>query len=129
MKNLEQIRAMNAMAYANEDGNKRGAQGGEVVKKLPALVMSNGLLAAGAFAYAKGEGEGWYVCFDYMARHLANRDVGVVPPEINNLSKLLDYLSKEANSETLKLATDEALAWLTYAKRFVKKPTATENEE
>ena len=48
MKNREQIRAANALAYANAGVNTRGAQGGEVVKKLPALIMSNGLLAAGA---------------------------------------------------------------------------------
>ena len=60
MKNLEQIRAANAWAYARAGVNTKGSQGGEVVKKLPALIMSNGLLAAAAFAYAKGHGEGWY---------------------------------------------------------------------
>ncbi len=121
MKNLEQIRAANALAYAEADAKKGGSQGGEVVKKLPALIMSNGLLAAGAFAYAKGEGEGWYVCFDYLAAHLANQQVGVIPREKGNLKSLLDHLAKEADSATLKQATDEALAWLCYAKRFVKK--------
>jgi len=121
MKNLEQIRAANAMKYAEAGVNTRGSQGGEVVKKLPALIMSNGLLAAGAFAFAKGEGEGWYVCFDYMAQHLAHRDVGVIPQDKTNLMKLMDYLTKQADSQTLKLATEEALSWLAYAKRFVKK--------
>jgi len=122
VKNLEQIRAGNAMAYAEADVNTRGSQGGEVVKKLPALIMANGLLAAGAFAYAKGEGEGWYVCFNYIAQHLAHRDVGVVPQDKTDLKKLMNYLTNDADSQTLKLATDEALAWLSYAKRFVKKP-------
>lgn len=121
MKNLEQIRAANALAYAKAGVNTRGAQGGEVVKKLPALIMSNGLLAAGAFAYAKGPGDGWYVCFDYLAKHLSHKDVGVVPQDKSDLKNLMDYLAKEADSATLKQATDEALAWLCYAKRFVKK--------
>lgn len=121
MKNLEQIRAFNALAYANAGVNTRGAQGGEVVKKLPALIMSNGLLAAGAFAYAKGEGEGWYSCFDHLAAHLAHEEVAVVPADRKDLKTLLDYLTKTADSSTLKQATDEALAWLCYAKRFVKK--------
>lgn len=121
MKNLEQIRAANALAYANAQVNTRGAKGGEVVKKLPALIMSNGLLAAGAFAFAKGEGEGWYVCFNHMATHLAHKDVGVVPADRSKLKTLLDYLTKDADSVTLKQATDEALAWLCYARRFVKK--------
>src|ERR1043165_1892699 len=103
MKNLEQIRAMNAMAYANADVNTRAAQGGEVVKKLPALIMSNGLLAAGAFAYAKGEG--WYLCFDYMASHLAPSEVAVVPVGKNDLKGLMRHLSEEADSLTLKEAT------------------------
>jgi len=121
MKNLEQIRAANALVYAEAGVNTRGAQGGEVVKKLPALIMSNGLLAAGAFAYAKGEGEGWYMCFDHLAAHLAHPEVGVVPQQKKNLKILLEHLAKEADSSTLKQATDEALAWLCYAKRFVKK--------
>ncbi|MGO9245594.1 MAG: type III-B CRISPR module-associated protein Cmr5 [Verrucomicrobiia bacterium] len=129
MKNLEQIRATNAMAYASAGVNTRGAQGGEVVKKLPALIMSNGLLAAGAFAYAKGEGEGWYVCFDYMARHLAHSEVSVVPGGRNDLKGLMKHLSEEADSLTLKQATEEALAWLAYAKRFVKKGAGEEAEE
>ncbi len=53
MKNLEQIRAANALAYAKAGLGTRGQQGGNVLKKLPALVMGNGLLAAGAFAYAQ----------------------------------------------------------------------------
>ena len=122
MKNLEQIRAANALAYAGTDKNKRGAKGGEVVKKLPALIMSNGLLAAGAFAFAKGDGEGWYVCFDYLAAHLAHDEIAVVPTARNNLRALLEYLSQEADSLVLQEATSEALAWLCYARRFVKKP-------
>jgi CRISPR/Cas system CMR-associated protein Cmr5 small subunit len=128
MKNLEQVRAASALAYANAGMNTRGAQGGEVVKKLPALIMSNGLLAAGAFAYAKGEGEGWYVCFDHLARHLAHPDVGVLPQTKNNLANLMDHLAKEADSAVLKQATEEALAWLCYAKRFVKKPEGGDND-
>jgi CRISPR/Cas system CMR-associated protein Cmr5 small subunit len=120
MKNLEQIRAANALAYANAGVRTRGSEGGEVVKKLPALIMSNGLLAAGAFAYAKGEGEGWYLCFDHLARHLAHPEIAVVE-KTANLSDLLNYLSNTADSATLKHATDEALAWLCFARRFVKK--------
>lgn len=121
MKNLEQIRAANALSYADAGVNTRGSKGGEVVKKLPALIMSNGLLAAGAFAYAKGEGEGWYVCFDHLAAHLAHKEVAVTPGDKRNLKALLDYLTKDADSDILRQATDEALAWLSYARRFVKK--------
>lgn len=121
MKNLEQIRAANALLYASSGEKTRGAKGGEVVKKLPALIMSNGLLASGAFAYSKGEGDGWYVCFDHLAAHLAHREIAVVPTDKRTLKTIMDHLSKDSDSATLKQATDEALAWLCYARRFVKK--------
>lgn len=122
MKNLEQIRAANALAYANAGQNTRGREGGNVLKKLPALVMSNGLLAAGAFAYAQPENSGWKSCFNYIAKHLAHKDISIVPAEITDLDKLMKYLSSEADSRTLKQATEEALAWLSYARRFEKSP-------
>jgi CRISPR/Cas system CMR-associated protein Cmr5 small subunit len=121
MKNLEQIRAANALAYAKAGVKTRGSEEGEVVKKLPALIMANGLLAAGAFAFAKGEDEGWYVCFDHLAKHLADPQIDIVPLESSNLQTLLDHLSNKADSATLMLATEEALAWLGYARRFVRK--------
>lgn len=129
MRNLEQIRAANALAYAQAGVKTRGAQGGEVVKKLPALIMCNGLLAAAAFAYAKGPDEGWYVCFDYLAKHLGDELVGVAPRQSDGLKELLTFLtSKDATSETLKIATEESLAWLAYARRFVRKGSEEETE-
>ena len=121
MKNLEQIRAANALSYAKKASNTRGTQGGEVVKKLPALIMTNGLLAAGAFAYAKGEQDDWYVCFDHLAAHLAHGETGVVPKDRGTLVGLLDHLTKDADSGVLQRSTAEALAWLAFAKRFVRK--------
>jgi CRISPR/Cas system CMR-associated protein Cmr5 small subunit len=124
MKNLEQIRAANALSYASKATNTRGTQGGEVVKKLPALIMTNGLLAAGAFAFAKGEEDGWYVCFNHLAAHLADRETGVLPPGCGTLVKLLEHLTKEADSGVLQRSTAESLAWLAFAKRFVRKGRA-----
>jgi CRISPR/Cas system CMR-associated protein Cmr5 small subunit len=129
MRNLEQIRAANALAYAEAGVKTHGAQGGEVVKKLPALIMSNGLLAAAAFAYAKGPDEGWYVCFDYLAKHLGDELVGAAPRHTPGLKELLAFLtSRDATSETLKIATEESLAWLAYARRFVRKGPEEETE-
>lgn len=128
MKNLDQIRAASALAYAASTTPKGGADDGEVVKKIPGLIMGNGLLAAGAFAYSKGEGGGWYACFDALARHLADPQVQAVPPTAAGLKPLLECLSKEADSATLQVATGEALAWLGFARRFVKKPKAKGGE-
>ena len=117
MKNLEQIRAANALAYAKAGQNTRGKQGGNVLKKLPALVMGNGLLAAGAFAYAQRSDIGWRTCFDHIAKHLAHSEIGIAPGQ-DDLDKLMVFLADKADSQVLKLATDEALAWLSYARRF-----------
>jgi CRISPR/Cas system CMR-associated protein Cmr5 small subunit len=121
MKNLEQIRASNALAYTKAGLGTRGQQGGNVLKKLPALVMGNGLLAAGAFAYAQRNDSGWRTCFDHIAKHLAHPDIAIAPGH-DNLDKLMDFLSSQADSQVLKLATEEALAWLSYARRFEQSP-------
>jgi CRISPR/Cas system CMR-associated protein Cmr5 small subunit len=121
MKNLEQIRAANALAYANAGLSTRGQQGGNVLNKLPALVMSNGLLAAGAFAYAQKTDSGWRTCFDHIAKHLSHPDIAITPGR-DNLDKLMDFLSAKSDSQVLKLATEETLAWLSYARRFEQAP-------
>lgn len=122
MKNLEQIRAANAFRYANSGAGTRGAQGGNVLKKLPALIMGNGLLAAGAFAYAQDQRTGWRDCFDHIAKHLSDAAIGVIPQQYTDVDGLMDYLSQDADSQVLKIATEEALAWLAYARRFEKSP-------
>jgi len=168
MKNLEQIRAANALAYADSDAKKTNSDGGNVVKKLPALIMANGLLAAAAFAYQKQEDEihrqrkaftkrsggspspqeearfednGFYTCFDFLVRHLRDEQIALLPktytPEVANSAKLqqLDLLlgfltSSEADSEILKLMTEESLAWLAYARRFIRKePEGGDNND
>jgi len=128
MKNLEQIRAASALAYANAGLGTRGQQGGNVLKKLPALVMGNGLLAAGAFAYSQRGDTGWRTCFDHIAKHLANPDIGIAPGE-DSLSKLMNFLSSTADSQVLKLATEETLAWLSYARRFEQNPENGGNDD
>lgn len=117
MKNLEQIRAANALAYATGPLGTRGRAGGNVLKKLPALVMGNGLMAAGAFAYAQKPETGWRTCFDHIAKHLAHPDVAIAPG-CSDTDTLMAFLSAKADSQVLKLATEESLAWLSYARRF-----------
>ena len=123
MKNLEQIRAANALRCQREnedreDGDKiEGKQKGEVIKKIPTMILNHGLLATMADAV---ENKGKTIAFDHIARHLADPEIGIVPTDIKNHSKLLEYLtSKDANSELLKQATSETMAWLGYARRFV----------
>jgi CRISPR/Cas system CMR-associated protein Cmr5 small subunit len=126
MQNLEQIRARNALAFAQKDGEKiRGPQGGEVIKKLPPHILNHGLLATAAYSFT--EKVGWQLTFDAIARHLADKDVAIVPENVTDRAKLMEFLThKNTTSETLKLATNETMAWLQYARRFVAKGDKSE---
>jgi len=119
MQNLEQIRARNAYHFSKQ-GGIANVQGGEVIKKVPPLIQNHGLLATAAYSF--GEKEGWQKVFDAIARHLADPDIAVLPAKVKDRESLMEFLTgKQATSETLKLATNETMAWLTYARRFVTK--------
>jgi len=123
MQNLEQIRARNVLAFANS-GAVSGDKGGEVIKKIPPLILNHGLLATAAYSFT--EKEGWQKVFDAIAVHLADKDIAIVPKAVTNRQTLMDFLTQsETTSETLKLATAETMAWLNYARRFVKKEDKT----
>jgi CRISPR/Cas system CMR-associated protein Cmr5 small subunit len=121
MQNLEQVRARNVISFANS-GTISGEKGGEVIKKIPPLVMNYGLLATAAYSFEDKKGD-WQKVFDAIALHLTDPQINIVPAEkVKDRATLLDFLtSKETTSETLKLATAETMAWLQYARRFVKK--------
>ena len=55
MKNLDQIRALNALK-ATEKYTPQGENGGNVIKQVPAMIQQNGLLGAMAFAFDGKEG-------------------------------------------------------------------------
>ncbi len=116
MQNLDQIRARNALSLGPVSGDK----GGEVIKKVAPLILNHGLLATTAYSFT--EKEGWQKVFDAIARHLADPGINVTGPDCTDRVKLMTFLTDKATtSETLKLATAETMAWLTYASRFVKK--------
>lgn len=124
-QNLEQLRAKHALGFAQKvaDGKVKatGQQGGDAMKKIPPMIMANGLLAAIAFAIEqKKDGSarpGHQAIFDAIAEHLASGEIAITPG-VSTAKQLLDKLAKE-DSHTLKLATSEALAWLGYARRFL----------
>lgn len=122
MKNLAQIRARNALR-TSQDGNKalRGKEGGELIKKIPPIIMNHGFLAAAAYA-CDDKNRGWRDAFDAIAEHLADPEIGCIPPEAKTLEAMLSFLcSDQANSETLKRVTAESMEWLNFARRFIKK--------
>ena len=118
MKNREQIRARNALKASLVTIS--GKEGGDAIRKVPALVMNHGLLAVGAFAF--DDREGLEKVFDFIAQHLADPDIALLPAKYDkNANGLLKYLTEDADAAKLKLITAEALAWLNYARRFMKK--------
>lgn len=129
MQSLEQIRARNALKFANNHGNQVvGSQGGEVIKKLPSHILNHGLLATAAYSF--GEKQGWQITFDAIARHLADQDIAIVPSDkVKDRATLMDFLTANTTtSAVLKLATAETMAWLQYARRFVKKSDNNPND-
>lgn len=125
MQNLEQIRARNVLAFAKA-GYISGDKGGEVIKKIPPLILNHGLLATAAYSFT--EREGWQLTFDAIARHLADPDVAVLPTNVTDRQSMMDELTKKTTtSDVLKNSTAETMAWLQYARRFVKKEERNNN--
>lgn len=121
MKNLEQIRAANALPYSTE--LFLGKNSGDIVKKIPTMIRENGLIGALAFAI-ENSGSGYEKTFIAIIKHLSD-------PQINksNAGKLKDNLILNAflcevvkvSSPELISITAESLAYLNYLRRFAKK--------
>lgn len=123
MKNLAQVRALSALQLANNNqGGIVGANGGEAIKKVPPMIAANGLLAALAFSLEeKKQGlqrPGYAAIFDAIAAHLQSSEISITK-DTANARALLKHLV-DSDSQTLKLATAEAMEWLGYARRFVR---------
>lgn len=119
MQNLNQIRARHVLQFAQFKGPK-GKNGGEVIKKIPPVIMNNGLLSALAYSMDRNN-DAWRMVFDGIAAHLASDEVAKVPPECSNAEALLDHLvGPDASSVLLRDVTAEAGAWLDFARRLVK---------
>lgn len=115
MKTLAQIRAANALrCHGRQFG---GEQGGEVIKKLPARIRNDGLLASLAFCLEKG-GDHIDVA-SLVAEHLAHEapDGNIAITHHRDLVGLIQELA-EGDSSLLRRATAEALALLNFMKRF-----------
>lgn len=119
MQNLEQIRARNALAFADKHGHEVvGPHGGQVIKKLPSHVLNHGLLATAAYSF--GEKRGWQITFDAIAQHLSDPSIKILSSAGTREDLMQQLTAKIATSELLKIATAETMAWLQYARRFVK---------
>lgn len=123
MKNLEQMRAAAALRVAKHTTKAD-------VNKLPAMILTNGLLAATSFANEKKDNGrvpkrlAMQVVMDGAAAHLAASEINIVPGA-TNAESLIDRLTNpndcRANSIRLQRATAEALSFIGYVKRFATK--------
>lgn len=146
MKNFEQIRAKNALAWKDCIGKGKG-EGENVAKKVPVMIRDNGIIAAAAFALEKGEG--YADVFSAIIEHL--REMSLLeslssPQEILKRTNsgtltekerkqlirrihLQEFISRlvSSSSSKLRLTTSETMAYLNYLRRFVKKEKKGEN--
>ena len=122
MKNLAQVRASSALKFATGPVQIRGRDGGEAIKKVPPMIAANGLLAAMAFSLEeKRDGlqrPGYAAIFDAIAAHLESSEISITTGT-SSAKDLIKFLV-DGDSQTLKLATAEAMEWLSYARRFVR---------
>ncbi len=114
MKNLEQIRAAAAIEPAKS--LDKGA-----VNKLPAMILSNGLLATIAFCHSESSGGNRSQMANALlatAKHLAARNLATAGAD--DLVAFARDLSAR-DSHQLQRATAESLAFIGYLKRFAKR--------
>jgi CRISPR/Cas system CMR-associated protein Cmr5 small subunit len=132
MDNLEQRRAANALAKA--DYCRKGKGEGDCLSGFPGLIINNGLLACLAYSLDK-QGQHDRVA-NAIAFHLHEMEIAErLGGGQADARWLLDYLVGRARNQqnqfiqvsahTLRRATDEALAFLGYLKRFAKLPALT----
>ena len=118
-KNLEQIRAKNALKLA-KDWKLTKTE----AKRAPAMIMENGLLGALAFAQEKG-GEMAKVMKACVA-YWQSLPSGEFPAGIMDSSVNLETFSKdicECSAAELRRVTEEIMAFLNYLRRYAKGET------
>lgn len=133
MQNLDQIRAAAADKLLPQ-GQKHTFDRSDVVG-IPALILSNGLLAAAAFCCEQGKDKrsGMRHAFDGIAKHLQAHGIATPTTEandrqVNPSTRLISDLATK-DSLTLQRATTEALAFLSYLKRFALKKEKKSNSQ
>ncbi len=119
MRTLAQIRAANAILAAKRPGIGSGQGGGNSLSGFPMIIKTDGLLAAAAFAVelnSKGQPKqkGARLVLDEVAKHLCS--VKII--KATTADALVNELATAADASQLRRATAEALAFLSYLKRF-----------
>ncbi|NLX24631.1 MAG: type III-B CRISPR module-associated protein Cmr5 [Lentisphaerae bacterium] len=122
MKNLDQIRAANALNAAQ--GNTfKGVNDGGIVKKVPTMIRENGFLGALAFACEKGKENkpkngDHHKVFEVILLHL--KDVAVVEVDGSSVDALMAHVVDQSSAK-LREITAQSMAYLSYLRRFASK--------
>ena len=119
MKTLAQLRAANALHASKRPGIGSGQREGNALSGFPMIIKTDGLLAAAAFAVelnSKGrpKQEGASLVLEEVAKHLTS--LGIT--KATTATALVHELATAAEASQLRRATAEALAFLSYLKRF-----------
>ena len=128
MKNLEQIRAARALTVASTTSKT-------AVSKLPAMILTNGLLAAAAFASEKKADRQtpkrpeMKAALDGATMHLATPELGITILATARTCDVLIAKLCASDAQHLHRATSEVLAFLSYLKRFTAKEGSEEKAE
>lgn len=123
MRNLEQIRAKNALQDAPKI--KPGEGGGcNPAKEVPAMIILDGFLGAMAFAVQRTDKgmlkkEGHYSVFEAIVNHLSDREIGLLEIRSKSVDDLL-IKACDWNADKLRAITAESMAYLNYLRRFAK---------
>ena len=123
-RNYAQVRAKNAL-NASKKWDFLGADGsGNVVKRIPNLIIENGLLGAMAFALEKKGGH--EEVFSALLAHLQCEDIN--DASAKGVTTPAAWFEKLAgvSAEQFRITTAECMAYLAYLRRFGKKTEASE---
>lgn len=114
-RNLDQERAAHALKCSENIKSQH-------VERIPGMIVNNGLLATAAFCLKKSRAE-MMRAMDSVADHLKQRSIVTLKEasQENPLTRQLINDLANKDSESLHQATDEALAYLAFLKRFAKR--------
>ena len=113
-KNLEQIRAKNALNVMIDRDEKDSKS---IAKKIPAMILENGLIATAAFA-EESNVRGYRSVFENgIIKHL--EDIDLLPGNQDKLKGFIEDLTT-VDSAGLRVITAETMAYLNYLRRFAK---------
>ncbi len=123
MQNLDQIRAKNALEAAEHPEQFKGANNGDIVKKVPPMIQQNGLL--GTLAFAIDGNEGYAGIMKATIKHLESKELypeikKVISSEEESLNQFTKFLCTK-DAAYLQALTAEALSYLNYLRRYANK--------